>query len=248
VEQRQHSEHHVTPGDHLRHHLGHLLDVRQQCPMRQHRRARTPGGAAGVEEDSQGLGVHPPRGRPAPESRDQLVPAALTRREGGADGDDPRSRRCLVASCLHRITEPADSRSDGRDRVSVRDHHPGARVGQHPDQLTGGAARVHGDDDHAGPQCAEVRRDELDPVAGRDHHPVAGHHPGVVEALHHPLNELLETTAGHGAPGRGFRENLLVRLLCGRPAQELGDVGVHRSSLAHSGSRLCPCFGVSATT
>ena len=232
MEQGKDTEDHVAAGDHRRGDLRHLLDVGQQGAVGQHRGPGTTRRAARVEQHRQALRVQSRRTLPA-SGGDQLVPAPLPGGQRGADRDDPRARGLLVTGDLHRLAQSTDRLPDRGDRLGIGDHHPGARVGQHPDQLTGGAAGVDGDHHHAGPERTQVGRDELDPVAGGEHHPVARDHARVGEALHHPIDEYLETAAGHGAPGRRLGQHGLVRLLNGRPAQQRGDVGVHRASLAH---------------
>ena len=220
MEERQHAEHDVAPGDHRRVDGGDLLDVGEQGPVGEHRGARPARRTAGVEQHRERLGVDPHGRYGCARRRDQLVPAALARGQGGADGDDARPRRGLHAHRLQRLVEAADGRAHRGDGGRVGDHHAGAGVGQHPDQLAGDAARVDRHDDHAGPQRAEVGGDELDPVASRDHHAVAGDHAGVGE----PLATTRSASASSAlqvmrASRRRLAQGRLVGLLLGRPGQ-----------------------------
>ncbi len=200
--------------------------------MAEHRGARPARGPAGVEQHGQRLGVGAAGRRRAgrPTSWSQVRSPSSGRY---VDADDARRRGRLVPERLERLAHPDDGRTHSADRGRVGDHHAGTGVGQHPDHLAGGAARVDRHRDHARAQHAVVGRDELDPVGDRDHHPVAGHHAGVGQPVRDPVGQVVERGPGDAAAGRGLRE--------GDP------VGLGAAAVASRSATLVSIRGVSHT-
>jgi hypothetical protein len=157
----------------------------------------------------------------------------LARLGRGVDADHAGQARGVLAGRLERLAHPDDGGPHRADRARVGDHHAGAAVDQHPDDLPGGAAGVDRDRDHARTEDAVVRRHELDAVGDRDHDAVAGHHAGGREAVRDPVGEVVEGRPRDGATGGGLGEGDALRLLARGRGQEIGDVGPHPGSLPH---------------
>ena len=155
VEQRQDQQHHVVRRDDRRLDPAQLLEVREQCPMREHGAARPAGGARGVEQDREVLATDRlALDGPALAGREQVVP----RVGSAADHDDlvGRQARRATAACSTSVTT-----SDG------------PRVEDLVVELGRGVGGVERDGDQAGPQDAEVGDDEPDGVRQQDADPRA---------------------------------------------------------------------------
>ena len=223
VEERQHPEDDVVGVDHRRLNGSSLLDVGQQSAVGQHRGSGVVGGAAGVEQAGQRLGVrqrrHGPRLRAAQVGEGHLVPAA-----GSSSTTTTRGVRRRATTSSSRTPREPSSASRTRpvaalasaDRGGIGDDQAGAGVGDHPGQLLDLGARVHGNRDQLGPQHAEIGRDQLEPVAEHRHHPLAGDHADVAETGGDPVGLTVQIGPGQ-PPSGGLHE--------GRPLAALGGGG-----------------------
>ncbi len=162
VEERQRQQHDVVRHDRRRLDSGALLQVRQQCPVAEHRAPGAPAGPAGVEEHGRVLPAraavrYPVRGR-----REQV-------RQGRGR---VRTRRGRHHDVLQRwqLRPQRGGGLDGRDRGG--DQRPGARVGQQLAQLGDRVAGVGRHRDEAGLQRSEVNNRKVQGIAELDRHPV----------------------------------------------------------------------------
>ena len=214
VEEGQDPQHHVVAVHHRRLDGGHLLDVCQQRPMAEHRRAGPTRGAAGVEEGGELLGVGQRR-HGAYDVRAEVVEGELTLAGRGAGDDDGRPGGVRV--------ELGQRSAYGVESGLVGDHHPAAGVGDHPGELAGG--RPGGDryGDDLGPEDAEVGRHELDAVADGDHHALAGADAVGSETGREAGDLVLEPGPGERAAA-ALDEGLPVRHVVGSLGHQLGDV------------------------
>ena len=202
VEERQRAQHDVAGADHRRLDAGDLFDVGQQGAVAEHHRARAAGGARGVEQRRQALGVDQ-RGVLAAALGPQVVVGALAGSQRRTGHDDAGYDGALEQLGRQRPPgpvggpgqlglEPRDAGAHHAHGRLVDQHQPRTGVGEHPGDLLGGGPRVQRDRDGLHAQDREVGDDQLGAVDHGQRHPVAGDDSGRDQPVGDPCDLLLQ--------------------------------------------------------
>ena len=203
-------------------HRGHLVEVRQQVPVREHGALRLRGRSRRVREHRQVVGIDPDLGG-LDIGRQRLLQRDGPRRRGrAADGDD-RLQIGKVRPDRVKVREPGQ----------LRDDHLGPRVGQDRGELDRGEHRVQRADHGADPQRSVERRDEFGNVSRDQRNAIARPHPERGERRADRVDDVVEllVRVGPALEPQGGLGRMFLRGL----AHDVGDVegGRRRLGVGH---------------